>query len=106
MISFLMIVTALVNSSSASAAGGGPFLSYVELEAMAKAAVQEEVVVLNEVIADYMDVTPAVVEDWHRYREHNLKTFRKFNKRKGVATNVIYDACLLTQNTIGAITSE
>lgn len=102
----LFVLSAALFSHPASAST--PLLSYVELEAIAKSAVQEEVRELNAIVADYLDVsgTGRTVSDWRGYRPKHLKIFRTYDKPEGVEADVIHDVCILTRETIGAISSR
>lgn len=97
----LLLLSALGQAPSARA--GDPVMNYLELEAIAKASINAEVDDLNQIVASmFSDSLP---EDRNGYRARDLKIFKKFHKPDGLRADVLYDICLLTNETISAITS-
>ncbi len=84
-----------------------PVMNYLELEAVAKASINAEVADLNNIVATmFSDPTTYDEMDLRGYKKRDLKLFQKFNKPDGVDSDVLYNVCVLTKETVTAITSR
>ena len=71
-------LAATLLSFSALAEIDGPALNYLDLEKMARVAINDEVTVLNKVIKNYL--TEQEDFDLHGYKKRDLSIFKKFNR--------------------------
>jgi hypothetical protein len=109
-ISTLIFSTPLFLSSLAgnSAFAGDTSLLYQDLSAMAKASIQSEVSALNLAVTTYLDSSTSnntSTQNHSSYKKGELSIFKKFGKPNGIDAEIFYDACILSNDTISAITA-
>src|SRR5205823_5303105 len=85
-----------------------PVLNYGDLQQLAKAAISEEVTELNSVVATLGSLNLGRLESplLKGYKNKDLEIFQRFGKSEGMDPDLIYDICIMTADSVTAITAK